>query len=408
MRRGVVRRTSVRHSTSPYAGGEERQEARGAATSATARGAHVASSTTATNTSRGRGAKKRQQDPANTSPISEMTAALSAALDPVMRRLDALEATTDTGASNLAFGARTSGNSNSNVGSGVSTTSMSNPAVGATGSVGPSVSSYTPSSANSHSTPNSTASPNILSAGSSDHLAGVPGAGSSAAAPAPFSGSVGMASTYAPPGLASPTVPPLHFWSAIPQAVVDKVRTGQFVEFHLLLPADAVAPSQKQVLTLEDSGTGQLAIASQPRSAKRIDNFATWLEAWTSFAAIYTAAHPSRSGELLAYQHHLLKAHQQFTFAAVADYDRSFRASIANSPALRWDAIPQSLYTTIFNAQAVRPFRAASAAASGAAPSPGACFLFNRGSCRRKACQYAHICSACGASDHPKPRCPAK
>ena len=161
--------------------------------------------------------------------------------------------------------------------------------------------------------------------------------------------------------------PTVKFWSAIPQSAVDKIVTGQFVEFHTLLASSATSISDAKVLTVGEASEGTLTLTTQPRNSRRVNDIDSWLEAWTVFAAVFSDAHPSRAAELLGYQHQILKANARYLFSAVAAYDRAFRCSAASDPSLRWDAIVQSLYTTSFDARAVRPFRVSSAAASGAA-----------------------------------------
>ena len=197
------------------------------------------------------------------------------------------------------------------------------------------------------------------------------------------------------------------FWSTVSQPIIDKVTTGQFVELHLLLPPNPAAAASPQILTLGEGPQGQLSLSSQPRASRRITDLETWLEAWTNFAAIYTHAHPSKALELLGYQHIIAKACKKYKFTAVAEYDRLFRCHVASQPSLRWDCVLQNLYTTVFDSQAVAPFRTSAAATTGAASSDF-CRLFNRGKCTRSDCRYKHSCFRCHRHGHAEVDCTAK
>ena len=206
----------------------------------------------------------------------------------------------------------------------------------------------------------------------------------------------------------------LKIWASVPQATIDEIVTGQFVDFQQLIPPSPLEEqSPSYVLALNDHQSGSLTFTTQSRAGRKIVNLDLWLEAWTVFAAVYVNAHPSRAAELLAYQHQVLKAHKKFTFAAVAEYDRAFRHSLANDATLRWNVTPHTLYTTVFDARAVRPFRSGAAVASGTAPLPTGttpvstdfCRLFNRGICRRVSCSYTHRCSTCNSDSHGARTC---
>ena len=189
------------------------------------------------------------------------------------------------------------------------------------------------------------------------------------------------------------------FYATIPKSVIDKVVTGQFVEFSSLLPPRSLCLESSEMLRVDrDSLSGNLVIAQGNKSTRRVDDMDAWLEAWTVFAAIFCSAHPSRAHELCAYQHAMLKASQKFKFSAVADYDRSFRAMMAADATRRWDEVVQDLYTTVFDVRASRPFRGNETGKP--APVAELCRLFNRGKCARTSCRYSHSCSACGSRSH--------
>lgn len=194
-------------------------------------------------------------------------------------------------------------------------------------------------------------------------------------------------------------------FAAVSPALRERVVTGQFVELHLLLPQHGVATLTNETTfrldTTAESGSILLAAAT-PKGTRKIKDLPSWLEAWTIYAAIYSAAHPPRSQELFSYQHLILNAASKFQFGAVLEYDRTFRAQLAANPSLKWDHIAQDLYTTTFDARASLPFRATEV---GQTASTDDCRLFNRGKCFRKQCRYRHACSKCGSSKHGEADC---
>ena len=210
--------------------------------------------------------------------------------------------------------------------------------------------------------------------------------------------------TCGPVAVASSSPPPAApagkraMYATLPKSVTDKVVTGQFVELHTLLPVQLANDTSTNVLHVDrDNESGSLVLAQGGRSTRKVEDMDTWLEAWSIFAAIFTAAHPSRAHELFAYQHTILKASRKFKFSAVSEYDRSFRAMLAADPSMKWDEVLQDQYTTTFDARAFRPFRSFEAGEKAPAQD---CRLFNRGKCDRTNCRYNHVCTGCRSKAH--------
>ena len=150
------------------------------------------------------------------------------------------------------------------------------------------------------------------------------------------------------------------FWAGVPRIIIEKIVAGQFAEMSALLSPTpfAMASPQTNSFSLEP-GENNLVVTSQHRAARKIVNLPDWLQAWTNFQGIVVQAHPNRAGELVGYQHIILKAARTFRFSAVTQYDRSFRALAAMDPSIRWDQVATDLYTTTFDAQACSSFRVA-------------------------------------------------
>ena len=235
------------------------------------------------------------------------------------------------------------------------------------------------------------------------------------------------------PHLAAAVSPPMNpagkrtFYATVPKAIHDKVVTGQFVELGSLLPNPSQGDTSRSILQIDhDSSQGAVVLAPANRPSRKVEDIDTWLDAWTTYCAIYATAHPSRAPELFAYQQIILKVARKFRFEAVQEYDRSFRSLLAADPTMRWDAIVQDLYTIIFDARAFRPFRPtvsndarsfrpnSSNDARSFRPSSGndtvdkeVCRLFNQGKCVRSNCRFAHSCLSCGRLGHGQSTCSA-
>ena len=198
------------------------------------------------------------------------------------------------------------------------------------------------------------------------------------------------------------------FYATVSKATIEKVVTGQFVEFASLLPplpTDAISQNRQTLRFDQEAEDGSLVLSSMPsRHSRKIHDLDSWLEAWTAYCAIFVNAHATRAHELFGYQHIILNAARKFKFSAVLDYDRAFRGLIASDPATRWDCIEQDLYTSIFDARSFRPFRASDSQSSSTAP---VCHLFNRGTCKRSQCRYRHVCSRCNSATHNAKACKA-
>ena len=112
--------------------------------------------------------------------------------------------------------------------------------------------------------------------------------------------------------------------------MIDKIITHQFVDLQQLLP-----------LTVTDVPSPALWCWARrhPENSRCPPSHACPGAFRTSkiFAAVHLDAHKRRAAEQLAYQHHILNASKKFTFSAVAEYDCTFRHSIASQLSRRWD-----------------------------------------------------------------------
>ena len=215
-----------------------------------------------------------------------------------------------------------------------------------------------------------------------------------------------------------------RFCSHLSDPIISKIKRGSFVELSSLLPPTdtpapepafkcvQVAPSQDN----EDEGIITVATVGPPR--RKVRDMSSWLEAWTTYAAVVVAWNPQRAGELLAYQDTILSAFRQFRPDAVLAYDRSFRLLAEKDLSFPWDRRDTDLYTKIFTGQGLRnpdynnagthPFRAGGGVGRAlprtaqpvqhykkTADGEFICRNFNARKCTTPKCRYAHCCFVC-------------
>ena len=234
------------------------------------------------------------------------------------------------------------------------------------------------------------------------------------------------------PGLMlSPAAPPF------PRKLVDKVKTGQFVEMKELL-ADNVS-----LLNQLEAVPGMSAVhmlgAARPR-LREVSSLASWCYCFLGYVAMRTADQSTR--DQMAYARLIIKEAQRHGGLGWLDYDRAFRQQAASDPAMRWNTISPSLQasTILGQKQAVQGSfctlcrevdhsRAQCAlvclepsASSSLAPSVSTsskvttrsstqrryniCISWNRGVCVFPGqCSFRHVCATCQSSNHKARDC---
>jgi hypothetical protein len=120
-----------------------------------------------------------------------------------------------------------------------------------------------------------------------------------------------------------------------PQKLVDKVRSGQFIEMRELL-ADNISLMQQ----LEGFGT-QFTAPALPRALKprlrEATSLPSWMYCFLAYLGIQTTDPLTRNG--LAYARLIIREAQRHGGNGWLDYDRLFRQQAALDPALRWDTL---------------------------------------------------------------------
>ena len=145
----------------------------------------------------------------------------------------------------------------------------------------------------------------------------------------------------------------------VPQAVLDRIRQGEFVNFDLLLPS--VTPLSLDEYSIKinagDSTADSPSISLVPRhqSRPKVFDIYTWLAAWNHYLQAMSVYHPHLLISLLRYQALITKLATQYSFPGWSTYDRLFRLQIVNDPSASWDKLDDDLFNHYVKGSPIRP-----------------------------------------------------
>lgn len=220
----------------------------------------------------------------------------------------------------------------------------------------------------------------------------------------------------------------------IPKKLVDKIRSGHFLEMKDLLADNISLLSQLEALQGPGPGPMQFIGATRPR-LREVSSLPSWCYCFLGFMAAMTSDPVTR--DQLAYARLIIKEAQRHGGLSWLDYDRAFRQQIAADPAIRWNILnPSLLASTMMGYRStgqgsfctlcrmVDHTRAHCALAYLEHPYSGPpaqrqfqqvvrkprgspiCFAWNRGSCSFAGrCNFRHVCSTCQNPGHKSAEC---
>ena len=127
--------------------------------------------------------------------------------------------------------------------------------------------------------------------------------------------------------------------SHVDEAIMVKIRKGEYVDFAKLLPKDRIAVKEDHRLQpiFKD---GQV-FWQTPTETSGITSYYKWEQAFRVFSKIYTKFHPHRASELIQYSNDIHTASLSFTWDNVYMYDKEFRIHMGNHPMRSWTVILQ-------------------------------------------------------------------
>ena len=211
---------------------------------------------------------------------------------------------------------------------------------------------------------------------------------------------VAMAGTVQPSPLVDQPFVVGPGFSPVPVKLVLQIVAGKYIDLSKLLPANLQLKEPEPQLMLD----GRLVLTSQPKKPRhRIDDIATWSEAFAIFSLILVTHFPHRWKDLMQYQLLILRTHWHFTGRVWLTYDQAFREHAAATRLTDWSCMNVQLFN----------FHAAGSSARsstslhppeweplGSSGSLVVCISWNRGRCTSplSICRYAHHCSSCSGA----------
>ncbi len=222
----------------------------------------------------------------------------------------------------------------------------------------------------------------------------------------------------------------------VPAKLAHHIRKGEYVEMAELLKDNVEA--ERRRLAAGESGTARV-------SRREVPDFESWLQCFSSYAAIVATQYPHKARELWAYQALMIAEHRKCGGRGWLLYDAAFRQQITSLEGTDFSRVNQGLYATTFLAYGGRGQFCARCMSSDHAQEEcalhpnrevpvvqlqdsrgrsrreeqvlgeqrrrrgrrGACYAFNDGRCAVPFCRFEHVCSVCGG-EHKKSVCRAR
>ena len=151
---------------------------------------------------------------------------------------------------------------------------------------------------------------------------------------------------------------------------------------------------------------GRLVLTSTLKKAKRrIEDIATWMEAFSIYSLVLTSHFPHRWRDLSQYKLLILRTYQKFSNRVWLAYDRAFREHAAATNLTDWSNMNMQLFNfhaTGTSTHGHGKLANESAEPAGAPCSQIVCKSWNRGRCSAPyaQCRFSHRCSSCSGSHH--------
>ena len=189
---------------------------------------------------------------------------------------------------------------------------------------------------------------------------------------------------------------------------MSQILAGKYIDLSELLPANLQLKEPKPQLLLDS----RLVLTSQPKKPRRrIDDIATWSEAFAIFSLILVTHFPHRWKDLMQYQLLILRTHWHFSGRVWLTYVQAFREHAAAARLTDWSCMNFKLFNFHAAGSSSRSSTAMHSAdweLSGSSGSLVVCISWNKGRCTSPfaTCRYAHRCSLC-SGPHRASACPS-
>ena len=183
-----------------------------------------------------------------------------------------------------------------------------------------------------------------------------------------------------------------------------KILNFKYVDFVKLLPRDRINAEEDNRLTfVNKGGVPYLVPVGDSRESSGISSYAKWDQAFRVFCDIVSSKFPTKSTELIQYNHVIHTASQMYVWENVYNYDKGFRIHIAQNPFRTWSVILQQAWCMRLRDK----IRLDSGSSSVVSRSPNGkhkkdlCLCFQRGACQfGLSCKFDHRCPICNKFGH--------
>ena len=124
-------------------------------------------------------------------------------------------------------------------------------------------------------------------------------------------------------------------FSPVPAKLVAQIVAGKYIDLSDLLAVNLVQKEPEPQLLLD----GRLVLTSQPKKQRRrIEDIASWMEAFAIFSLILVSSFPNRWKDLTQYKLLILRTYRHFSGRVWLAYDQAFREHAAATRLTDWSA----------------------------------------------------------------------
>ena len=124
-----------------------------------------------------------------------------------------------------------------------------------------------------------------------------------------------------------------------------KIILGKYVDFAKLIPHGRINSEEDHRMEMVNYNGHSFWVPAADHNAIVITNFSKWEQAFRVYSNVYTKKHPSRSSELIQYNHIIHTASLRFAWENVYLYDKEFRMHLSHYPERSWSVILQQAWT---------------------------------------------------------------
>ena len=187
-------------------------------------------------------------------------------------------------------------------------------------------------------------------------------------------------------------------FSPVPAKLVAQIVAGKYIDPSDLLAVNLVQREPEPQLLFD----GRLVLTSQPKKQRRrIEDIASWMEAFAIFSVILVSHFPNRWKDLMQYQLLILRTYRHFSGRVWLAYNQAFREHVAASRLTDWPSMNFQLFNFHSAGSSARGTPLVTSNDSPEPPGSSSsvihCKSWNKGRCTAPfaSCRYSHRAISC-------------